>query len=164
MASVISRVVRLTRALTPRFAQPDDTWATSLLPEPEQQVFMKMDPRDREHATRVARRLVELHPNASNVTLRAALLHDCGKQIRPYNVFERVWVGLLAPEGPRSPKTVLRGAPLGALEVRNHHPEIGARLIREAGGDARVAQIVERHHTPGDDLEARLIHEVDDLE
>ena len=163
VASVIARAARLARALHPRFARPEDAWAATVLPEPERRVFERMDPRDREHATRVARRLLERYPQASAFAVRAALLHDCGKQVRPYNPFERVIVGLMAPSGPRTAKASARPG-LTALEVRNHHPAIGARLIREAGGSERVAEIVERHHTPGGDAEARLIHEVDDLE
>jgi hypothetical protein len=53
---------------------------------------------------------------------------------------------------------------LSAMQVKRQHPHIGQRLILEAGGDARVAEIVGKHHLPGDDFEAQRIHEVDELE
>ena len=147
-----------------------------------------MDARDREHAVRVARALLEFHPDASKLVVRAALLHDCGKQLRGYNVLERIWVGLTVAEPDRntrlssarlteittarpervgSRKTSARQSKpdrLSAADVRRFHPQIGAWLIRAAGGDERVALIVERHHHPGTDLEIGWVHEVDELE
>jgi HD domain len=161
--SVLGKIGRLLRALSPIQARPDDGWAAQQLAQPELEVYRRMDPRDREHAVRVAQKLLELHPGASNEAVRAALLHDCGKLVRPYNVFERVFVGLIAPEGPRSSQTS-SGLQATALDVRNNHPQIGANLILEAGGDSRVAELVRIHHKPKNDLEATWIHQIDDLE
>jgi hypothetical protein len=162
--SIVGKINRVFRAFSPAQAHPDDAWAALQLPTPELEVYQRMDPRDREHAVRVAQKLLELHPEASSEVVRAALLHDCGKQVRPYKVLERVLVGLIAPEGPRS-STVTSGLlARTALEVRNNHPQIGAGLILEAGGSARVAELVRIHHVPGGDTEAIWIHQIDDLE
>lgn len=162
--SVLGKIGRLFRALSPAQARPDDAWAAKKLPNPELEVYQRMDPRDREHAVRVAQKLLELHPEAGGEVIRAALLHDCGKQVRPYNVFERVLVGLIAPEGPRSSQTSSGLQARTAMDVRNNHPQIGANLILEAGGNARVAELVGIHHNPRTDLEATWIHQIDDLE
>jgi HD domain len=162
--SVWRKTVRLGRALSPALARPDDAWAAARLPEPELGVYRRMDPRDREHAVRVARTLLERHPNAGGEVVRAALLHDCGKLVRPYRLLERVWIGMLAPEGPRTAARASVTGSLTAIGVRNHHPQIGADLILEAGGHPRVAEIVRRHHRPDGDLEAEWIHAIDDLE
>jgi hypothetical protein len=162
--SVLGKISRLFRALSPAQACPDDDWAMNQLPAPELEIYRRMDPRDREHAVRVAQKLLELHPEASSEVVRAALLHDCGKLVRPYNVFERVMVGLIAPEGPRSRQTSGSLQAQTAMDVRNNHPQIGAKLILEAGGDSRVAELVRIHHAPNGDTEAIWIHQVDDLE
>ena len=162
--SILGKLGRLFRAFSPVQARPDDAWATKQLPKPELEVYRQMDPRDREHAVRVAQKLLELHPNASSEVVRAALLHDCGKQVRPYKVLERVIVGLIAPEGPRSRQTSFGVKSQTAMDVRNNHPQIGANLILEAGGDSRVAELVRIHHNPKTDLEATWIHQIDDLE
>jgi hypothetical protein len=158
----------LVRALSPRFANPDDAWAQSILPESEYSVFARMDPRDREHAVRVTRKLLTLHPNSSRVVQRAALLHDCGKLLRPYYLTERVWYGLLYGFQNRwvtsHQRLELPKSAPSAAEVKAFHPQFGAQLILGAGGDPRVAEIVGKHHDPGNDLEARLVHEVDELE
>lgn len=132
-------------------------------------MFSKMDARDREHAIRVTKKLIALYPDSSLVLQRAALLHDCGKSIRPYHVVERVLVGIfygfrdsVLDDQTLSPKIPLSG--LSAQQVKKLHPQIGARLILEAGGSARVAEIVGKHHNPGNDPEAQRIHEVDELE
>ncbi len=116
-----------------------------------------MDPRDREHAVRVARRLIAELPGTSAELVAAALLHDCGKCERPYRVWERVSAGLV-------PVSVAHALPVGALEIRARHPLVGADLLRAAGARARVADLVARHHAPGEDAEARLLHHYDDLE
>jgi HD domain len=162
--SILGKVGRLFRALSAVQARPDDVWAAKQLPACELSVYQKMDPRDREHAVRVAQKLLELHPDADPRVIRAAILHDCGKLVRPYNVLERVLVGLIAPEGPRSSQATSGLQARTAMEVRNNHPAIGANLILEAGGDSRVAELVRIHHSPKNDLEATWIHEIDDLE
>ena len=152
-----ARARRLLRSVSPHTARPDDAWAAARLTSAERGVYLAMDPRDREHAVRVARHLASAHPDAPGELIAAALLHDCGKSVRPYHVVERVLVGLV-------PLRLAEAAPAGALHVRAHHPEIGARLIRDAGGRTRVAQLVAWHHTPHRDTGAALLHRYDDLE
>jgi hypothetical protein len=181
-----ARVQRTLRSAFASFARPDDAWAKSVLSSAEYSVYVRMDPRDREHAVRVARALLERHPNANNLVIQAALLHDCGKLVRRYNLLERIWVGWRVAEPDRdarlssvqlgaltSPRPARVGSrrvktispkPLSAADVRRFHPQIGAWLIRAAGGDERVALIVERHHFPGNDSEIAWVHEVDELE
>jgi putative nucleotidyltransferase with HDIG domain len=161
---VFGRLNRLLRAMRPSFAKPDDTWAQTRLPSSEYRVYSTMDARDREHAVRVAKKLIELKPDASDLLVRAALLHDCGKQVRPYSWRERIWVGLQPLAKTDFDDLIRTNRAPTALEVRALHPQLGAALIRASGGDARVAQIVERHHQPREDADAAWIHAVDELE
>ncbi|WP_027482535.1 HD domain-containing protein, partial [Deinococcus pimensis] len=147
---LLGRALRLARSLDARQARPDDAWAAARLTPGERGVYLRMDPRDREHAVRVARHLLGDHPGASPELVAAALLHDAGKSVRRYRVVERVLVGLV-------PERLCRVLPGGALRVRARHPEIGARLLREAGARGRVADLVERHHAWGGDAEAALL-------
>lgn len=146
-------------AFVPRLARPDDVYARSLLPEAEYRLYAGMDKRDRVHACAVAKRLLSLHPQASAELLRAALLHDVGKADLSYNPFARVLVALYTPsEIVSAPRlTGLRGA----WQVKLHHDAYGEALIRGAGGSARVAEIVARHHRPGKDHEAATLKETD---
>ncbi len=124
-----------------------------------------MDARDREHAVRVTKKLLDLYPDSSLILQRATLLHDCGKSVRPYNVIERVLVGLFFGVQFNDARVLdFKNRRLSAVEVKKYHPQIGSNLILTAGGDARVAQIVALHHAPGSDLDAQRVHEVDELE
>ena len=152
-----AKVRRLSRSIQASQARPEDGWALTLLTPAEARLYLGMDARDREHACRVTRALLAASPQASPALRAAALLHDCGKSVRPYRVHERVLVGLV-------PGRLARVLPFGALYVRGAHPLLGAELLRRVGGRARVAELVERHHTPGGDAEAALLHRFDDLE
>jgi hypothetical protein len=164
MLRLWGRVNRLFRAMRPEFAKPDDAFALAHLPEPEYKIYANMDARDREHAVRVAQYLLTQKPDASRILISAALLHDCGKQVRPYRWRERVWAGLQPIPKVDFDAAMRKKSPLTALEVRALHPQLGAMLIRASNGDPRVAQIVERHHQPFDDANAAWIHAVDEWE
>jgi putative nucleotidyltransferase with HDIG domain len=147
-------------ACFPGLAAPDDRFAASHLPPAELGLYLRMDVRDRQHACEVAKRLLAVLPDAGSELVRAALLHDVGKAVKPYNPLHRILVHLYAPADiPESP----RAAGLkGAWQVRRHHDLFGARMIREAGGSDVVADLVERHHRPGSDPRAQLLKSLDE--
>lgn len=134
-------------ALLPRLARPDDEWAKARLPRVERALFLSLPPQERHHGVQVAKRLLERLPGASGVLIRAALLHDVGKLGSPQAATFRVLAHLL-PRAALPPEPRFRGLK-GALQARQHHAAYGARLILEAGGCKRVAELVERHHDAG---------------
>lgn len=148
------RLKRLYKAFVPAQAQPDDAWALAELSLEEAHLYKAMDARDREHAVRVAKRLLERYPDAPSYAVRAALLHDCGKALRPYHPLERILTGLISLDVPIEP---LHKGWRGAWQIRQHHPEYGAMRILEP----QVAQIVREHHQPVS-LWAKRLHEVDE--
>ncbi len=148
------RLNRLYKAFVPTGAEPDDAWALAELSIEEAHLYKAMDARDREHAVRVAKRLLEHYPDAPSFAVRAALLHDSGKALRPYRPLERILTGLIRLEVPIEP---LEKGWLGAWQIRRHHPEYAAMRILEP----QVAQIVREHHQP-QSLWARRLHEVDE--
>lgn len=154
-------VGRTARGLHPAWADPDDAWAKDRLRADEYALYLCMDPRDRRHAVDLTRALLRRHPNASTRLVRAALLHDVGKARRPYVLLERILVHLL-PARAEPPATPLRRGLRGARQLQAHHPSYGAAMIRGAAGDPRVAELVERHHRPGGDPEADLLHALDE--
>ncbi len=150
---------RTVRGLHPRLADPDDAWAEAWLPRPERDLYAAMDRRDRDHAVRVARALLRRHPEAPSEVVRAALLHDVGKSRRRYRVAERILVHLVRTAPP--PAEPPLGGMAGARQTAAHHAAYGAAMIRDAGGDPRVAELVARHERPGDDRHARWIQQAD---
>lgn len=150
---MLGRFQRLFTALSPLSSQPDDAWAAAELRVEELLLYRAMDPRDRDHAVRVARRLLQRYPEAPGSVVRAALLHDVGKALRPYHPLERILTGLWCPNVEIEP---LRKGFYGAWQVRQHHPIYGARRIL----DLEVAALVREHHQP-QSLWGRRLHEVD---
>lgn len=150
----------LTTAL-PALVPPDDHWAGTRLRPVEYELFMRLPPSERRHGVEVAKRVQSVKPDASSALVRAALLHDVGKLGFGSNVFERIAAHmlpvLLVPAEPR-----LSGL-AGARQARRHHCAYGERLVSAASGDQRVAALVRIHHAPGDDEEARVLHDCDEL-
>ncbi len=130
----------------PGFARPDDAFAQCWLEDREGEAYRAMDPRDREHACRVAQRLLALHPDAESHVVRAALLHDVGKAVRPYRVWERVLVHVWTPGAATAER--LPRAWRGAWRAHREHASIGAAWLRGLGVDVRVVDLVARHHQP----------------
>lgn len=149
-------MLRLTRVYRAFFAgrlEPDDTWAKAWLKGDEWDLYIQMDPRDRQHSLEVAEGLLQRYPDAPAYVVRAALLHDSGKSLRPYRAMERILTGLWSPVVKPEP---LRAGIYGAWQVRRHHPEYAAGKI----ADLEVATIVREHHVPRS-LWGKRLHEVD---
>ncbi|MGC8968877.1 MAG: phosphohydrolase [Thermus sp.] len=152
MPRFFRRLGRLLKALLSREA-PDDAFALRFLEGEERGLYLAMDPRDRAHGVRVAKRLLARYPEAPDFAVRAALLHDAGKALRPYRPWERVLTGLYAPPVPPYP---LRRGLVGAFQVRRHHPLYAAERIP----DPRVRALVLEHHAP-QSLWGRRLHLAD---
>ncbi len=151
-------VPRTLRAFVPALARPDDPFAREVLRPEEFALYLRMDPRDRHHGVAVARAVLARDPGAESVVLRAAILHDVGKSVAPYRAWERIAVHVLVPAS-RRPR---RGALGDALRRHLEHAERGAELIRAAGGDARVADLVARHHHSDPEPHLALLRAADE--
>lgn len=121
---------------------------------------MRLAPPERSHGIEVAKRILAVDQDASSALLRAALLHDVGKLGFDSNAWQRVAAHLM-PAANVPPEPRLSGL-AGARQARLHHPAYGASLVLAASGDERVASLIRTHHDPGDDAEARLLHECDE--
>jgi putative nucleotidyltransferase with HDIG domain len=110
------------------------------LPPPLFALFAAMAPRDQVHAVRVLRRLEGAEP----LLRQAALLHDAGKAVAPLGTPGRSLVVLAEASGTVA---VLERVPLLGRRVRRYraHPEIGADMLRQAGADAVLVEIVAEH-------------------
>lgn len=118
----------------------DDRFARQKLTDPEYGLYEAMDVRDRAHSVLVAKVLLDRHPAAHRNLVAAALLHDVGKSRLKFNAAHRVLVHLARPRG--LPQEPLAGGLRGALQLREHHETIGARMLDEAGVDPEVVRLV----------------------
>jgi len=157
------RILRGLRAIL-GIAHPDDAWAAKRLPPEEYALYAALDPRDREHAVLVAKGLLSRFPDAPPEAVRAALLHDAGKSVRPYRAIERILTALLEPWLPRLPPEPLLPGWQGAVQVRLYHERYAAQRIRDPGVRALVLEMTkeayDQHASP---RWAQRIAAIDDL-
>jgi putative nucleotidyltransferase with HDIG domain len=105
-------------------------------------LYLGMAIRDQKHALRVLRRL----GRADSLLCRAALLHDVGKTRAPLGTPGRSLVVLAEATGTTH---LLCALPVVGTRVRRYlrHPEIGAEMLRAAGADAALVEIVAEHES-----------------
>lgn len=104
---------------------------------------------DRRHAIAVARAVVaSLGPLATRPVVAAALLHDVGKVVSGYRTPARVVATVVWAVVPddRVRAWVDGGRLRRRLACYRDHPTVGARLIRDAGGDELTASWAAEHH------------------
>lgn len=98
----------------------DVEWVTSVLTPGELGIWTSMAVADRRHSIVVARRFVELAPDAGRVFVAAALLHDVGKSASNLSTMARVMATIVGPRGAR-------------FATYHRHEEIGIEMCRRAG-------------------------------
>jgi hypothetical protein len=148
---------RFARALWPgRPALADETWAATMLTPREVALLERLPNHDRRHAIATARRvecsLAGTEHAGDARWLEAALTHDVGKwdaHLGPYGRAVATVAGLLATDAAIEAWTLKRGITRRAgLYLR--HGELGAEMIRLAGGTEAAAEWAATHHHPGE--------------
>lgn len=134
------RVGQALAATRAGLASEDLAEVSAELPPALLDLFTAMAPRDQVHAIRVLRRLKGAEPPLR----QAALLHDAGKAVAPLGTTGRSLVVLA--ESVRA-AAALERLPLIGPRVRRYrdHPAIGADLLRKAGADVVLVEIVAEH-------------------
>ena len=143
-ARAIYRSRQFFGALRPRVDAALRAEAFGLLSEPEQRLFESMTRRDQQHCLEVYCRL-RAQGHDDRELLTAALLHDAGKgRIALWHrvafvLLETVAAGLLRRLASPGEGSGWRQALYRCLR----HPELGAKLARQAGSTDRVAALIE---------------------
>ncbi len=144
--------------------QSDEEWAVAMLTVGELGIWQRMSPQDQRHAITVAQdvaaRLSEVEAAAMksgwfddvedfrHSATVAALLHDCGKVVSDLGTMARAGATVLwaaAPSGIESSKLARLSAARRLVDYR-HHPDIGGRLLVEAGSRPLVSAWAAEHH------------------
>ncbi|HUS85119.1 MAG TPA: HD domain-containing protein [Anaerolineales bacterium] len=115
-------------------------------------LFFRMSDPDQSHSIRVFQSLVgqgEENPDL----LRAALLHDVGKSLKPLHPWEKALVVLANLIFPKKVFKWGKGEAHGWRQpfvVALQHPEWGAAMVRQAGGSETLVTLIRYHqeHAP----------------
>jgi hypothetical protein len=135
-----------------RTTPEDVTWAASVLTASERALWDRLPPYEQDHAAQVARRVQRRLASTGHADddrwVAAALLHDVGKLESDLSRLGRV-AGTLASRfvSVATARRWARSATgfrrrIGAYLI---HGEIGAKLIRDAGGREEIARWAEVH-------------------
>jgi putative nucleotidyltransferase with HDIG domain len=142
------RVGQAREMLSARMTPADHEEAMEHLDPELRRLFLGMSVRDQRHSLRVLHRLQAADPNLPrrrpSLLAQAALLHDVGKAETPLGIPGRSLVVLAGATGTLG---LLQRVPRLGLRVARYlrHPEIGARMLIDAGAPGALAEIVAEH-------------------
>ena len=122
-------------------SQKSENWADDRLTTGERELWIQLSNQDRRHSVAVARRFVDVRPDATRAEVAGALLHDVGKIDCRLGTFHRVFATLVGPRTPR-------------YRSYHLHEEIGARMASLVGSDPATVELVAGRGPAFDDLES----------
>jgi hypothetical protein len=141
------RVKRFFRALNAKITDQDKLVIDSYLEENHKKLFYSMRIIDQRHCLDVANTLINSGKNVSKTTMQLALLHDIGKQVKPFYLLERVLVVVFPRKQLKLPIEPLLANPLKkAWQIKYWHPEYGARLAEKELFDSFLTELIRLHH------------------
>ena len=120
----------------------DELWVDDHLSVGERSLWVRLSNQDRRHSALVARRFVEVRPEATRAEIAGAILHDVGKIDCGLGTFGRVLATLVGDRGPAS------------FRAYHDHEEIGAEMARRAGSDEATVALIAQRGPAFDALEA----------
>lgn len=107
----------------------DEAWVESQLLDGERELWAQLSNQDRRHSVTVARRFVEVRPQANRAQIAGAILHDIGKIPCGLGPFGRVVATLVGRRTAR-------------FTSYHDHEDIGAQMVADAGSEPETVQLV----------------------
>jgi hypothetical protein len=147
IASARYRLWQFGRLISARMPAEALAEVRAVLPPPLFELFSRMRPSDQFHSYGVRRTLIERGQTNPDL-LTVALLHDVGKTKMPLRIWERVLIVLAfkffrdraMQWGHRPPTPLTR-----SFVVAVQHAAWGAELVKAAGGNPLVVELIRRH-------------------
>jgi len=160
------RLKQFYKAVFPKIKENEYAWVSEILNHQEFALFIKESPVEQRHAIDVASDIYKkqcliktLHGSEQyGNLLKAALLHDCGKSVIKYRLWQRVVIALARPI-PKEYKNNLikRRTSLGRLLLLDSlHPKWGKHLVAKIGMNSNIQTLILNHHSPSNQLEQLL--------
>ncbi|MDA8213340.1 MAG: HD domain-containing protein [Clostridia bacterium] len=174
---MLRRIFQVMHALTAKMESSDHRLVTGNLDSREQSLFYAMDINSQKHSVKVALTCLQLaasYPLADRKLLvRAALLHDIGKQRGDLTTLDRIIFVITGKLFPRLSKALAKQGNGFSRQKLQHaffvleaHPVLGRQKAAAVGVEPQILELIARHHTPqvpGEPLELTILRNADDL-
>ncbi len=107
----------------------DSEWVANQLLLEEAMLWLQMPVQDRRHSIVVARRFVDLAPDAVRAEVAGALLHDVGKSLSGLGTIGRVVATVIGPHGRR-------------FRSYHDHEALGVEMLRAADSEPETLALL----------------------
>lgn len=174
---MLRRLLQVIHALTSKMESQDHGLVAANLDSRERPLFYSMDINSQKHSVKVAQTCLKLassHPSVNvKLLVKAALLHDIGKEQGDLTTFYRIIFVITDKLSPTLAKSIAKTGIYFAWRKLGHaflilynHPDIGSQKAKNAGVDRRIMKLIALHHTPyvsGETPELTLLRKADSL-
>lgn len=149
----MTRAGQFFRAVFAKVTEEDREYVKKYLPQKGEKLFFEAAVFDQAHALSVARSIEEFeYAGDKDFLIRLALLHDVGR--RNISVFDKVFCVLMNAVSEKFAKKLAKY--VRSLYIYYNHPEIGAKLLKDAGLK-KEAEIIRLHHTDTENAPVELV-------
>ena len=149
----MTRAGQFFRAVFAKVTEEDREYIKKYLPQKGEKLFFETAVFDQAHALSVARSIEEFeYAGDKDFLIRLALLHDVGR--RNISVFDKVFCVLMNAVSEKFAKKLAKY--VRSLYIYYNHPEIGAKLLKDAGLK-KEAEIIRLHHTDTENAPVELV-------
>lgn len=141
------RLNQFRNALGGRLSEDEYAQVSDILGPDLMALFDEMHPSEQAHSLRVTRQLVSDQETDPDL-LKAALLHDVGKNKHPLRLWERVIIVLGRALFPQKADIWGIGNPTGwqrPFVIARQHPGWGAEMVSTAGGSRLCVDLIRYH-------------------
>jgi len=142
------RIKRFLFSLSPKIIDSDLEIVNLFLDKNHKKVFFCMSIVDQKHCINVARTLLKSDKELTLNTLRLALLHDIGKQVRNFSVIERSFVVILPINNLKLYSFPIKNNfPIKSLQIKKFHHEYGEKIANYYNFDSEITELIKNHHS-----------------
>lgn len=143
----ISRVKRFFKGLNVKIYPDDLRLIDTYLEEEHKKLFFSMSLFDQRHCLDVTKTLLNSDKKPCKTTIRLALLHDIGKQVKPFYLLERVLVVVIPRKNLELSLYPVSSNPLKKpWQLKYNHPEYGAQMAEKENFESNLVDLIRYHH------------------
>jgi HD-GYP domain-containing protein (c-di-GMP phosphodiesterase class II) len=150
------RIKQFYQALFPSISPLEKEWIRKILPAKAFSLFCKQALPEQRHALEVTKSLnntsisLDLRPKEYENLLIASLLHDCGKSLVKFYLWQKIIIVLIngCPLLIKKYIVTKPGFLTHTLNIAHQHAKWGESLAKEAGLNEQICQLIGQHHCP----------------